>query len=395
MSICQRSAGHPRPDHAWRIPLWVARSVKPCTTDEETWWAQMTEFGYIAMCERTPARQLVADLVNAEAAGFDFSAMSDRSFPWLEEPGHSGYAWSVLGAAAQATRTLPLMTFVTCPIFRYHPAVVAQKAATMGVLSDGRFTLGIGAAEDLNEHIVGAGWRVTKVRQERLSEALQIIRELFGGGYVNFKGKHYRVEHARLIDLPSRPVPIAIALSGADSVKLAVTHGDAIISAEPDADLVAAFTRAAGASKPRYAQLPVCYDTDTARARETVRRLWRWGLPGWPAKPEPPKRQSINGSPRPVSEDVAELLPCGPDVEAYLLAAKEWIDAGYTHVALAQIGSSTQEFVSWAERELLPALRSSAGQTSGSDKEVGIDEARNSAAALQRLWRTRDRLPGY
>jgi G6PDH family F420-dependent oxidoreductase len=355
----------------------------------------MTEFGYTAMCERTPVRELVADLVSAEAAGFDFCAMSDRSFPWLEEPGHSGYAWSVLGAAAQATQRLPLMTFVTCPIFRYHPAVVAQKAATMGVLSDGRFTLGIGAAENLNEHIVGAGWRVSKVRHERLTEAVQIIRELFGGGYVNFTGKHYRVEHAKLIDLPNPPVPVAIALSGADSVKLAATHGDGIISAQPDAGLVAAFTRAAGTSKPRFGQMPVCYDTDSARARENVRRLWPWGLPGWAAASERPKRRSADTVPPPVIDDVAELLPCGPDVEAYLLAAKKWVDAGYTHLALAQIGSSTQEFVTWAERELLPALRSSAGQSRVSDKEVGIDEARDSAAALQRLRRARDRLPGY
>ncbi len=394
MSICQRSAGHPGAGHAWRIPLWVARQVKPCSSDEETWWTQMTDFGYTAMCEQTPVRELVTDLQSAEAAGFDFSAMSDRSFPWLEAPGRSGYAWSVLGAAAQATRRLPLMTFVTCPIFRYHPAVVAQKAATMGVLSDGRFTLGIGVAENLNEHVVGAGWRVAKVRHERFTEAVQIITELFGGGYVNFKGEHYRVEHAKLVDLPSRPVPVAIALSGADSVQLAATRGDAMITAEPDADLVAAFTRAAGTSKPRYGQLPVCYDTDTERARANVRRVWRWGLPGWSATSARPERRNADATPQLISDDVAELLPCGPDVEDYLLAAKKWVDAGYTHLALAQVGSGTRKFVSWAERELLPALRSSAGQTRAPDKENGIDEARNSAAALQRLWQTRDRLPG-
>ena len=161
----------------------------------------MTEFGFTAMCEQTPVRQLVSDLQAAEQAGFDFSVISDHYFPWLEDQGHSGYTWAVLGAAAQVTGRLPLMTMVTCPTFRYHPAVVAQKAATVGVLSDGRFTLGLGAGENLNEHVVGGGWPAPRVRHERLSEAAQIIRALFTGDYVNFSGCHFEVERARLYDL--------------------------------------------------------------------------------------------------------------------------------------------------------------------------------------------------
>ena len=157
----------------------------------------MTQYGYTASCEQTPVRQLVSDLQAAEQAGFDFSVMSDHYFPWLEDQGHSGYAWAVLGAAAQATHRLPLMTMVTCPTFRYHPAVVAQKAATMGVLSGGRFTLGLGAGENLNEHVVGGGWPSPRVRHERLSEAIRIIRHLFTGEYVNFSGRHFEVERAR------------------------------------------------------------------------------------------------------------------------------------------------------------------------------------------------------
>jgi len=133
----------------------------------------MTQFGYTAMGEQAPARQLITDLVAAEEAGFDFSVMSDHYFPWLEEQGHSPNAWAVLGAAAQATERLPLMTFVTCPTFRYHPAVVAQQAATVGVLSGGRFTLGLGAGENLNEHITGGGWPAARVRHERLEEAVE------------------------------------------------------------------------------------------------------------------------------------------------------------------------------------------------------------------------------
>jgi len=148
----------------------------------------MTHFGYTAMGEQVPAKQLVTDLVAAELAGFDFSVMSDHFSPWIEEQGHSPNAWVVLGAAAQATQALPLMTFVTCPTFRYHPVVVAQQAATLGVLSSGRFTLGLGAGENLNEHVIGGGWPMGRVRQERLAEAVEIIRSLFTGDYVNFSG---------------------------------------------------------------------------------------------------------------------------------------------------------------------------------------------------------------
>jgi G6PDH family F420-dependent oxidoreductase len=319
----------------------------------------MTEFGYTAMCEQTPVRQLVTDLVSAEAAGFDFSVMSDHYFPWIEEQGHSGYAWSVLGAAAQATERLPLMTFVTCPTFRYHPAVVAQKAATMGELSKGRFTLGVGAGENLNEHVVGAGWPATRVRHERLAEAVQIIRSLFSGDYVNFSGKHYTVERAKLFDLPERQVPIAIALSGSDSVTLAAEHGDAMIMTEPDGDLVAAFSKAAGKKKPRYGQLPVCYDTDAVKARANALRLWRWAASGWYVMSELPEPRSFDAASQSVTEDdIAQLVPCGPDVETYLTAAKKWLEAGFTHLAFVQVGANSQRtFINWAERELLPALR--------------------------------------
>lgn len=174
----------------------------------------MTQFGYTAMCEQAPAGQLVTDLVAAERAGFDFSVTSDHFFPWIEDQGHSPNAWVVLGAAAQATDGLPLMTFVTCPSYRYHPVVVAQQAATLSVLSGGRFTLGLGAGENLNEHVIGEGWPMPRVRHERLTEAVQIIRSLFTGDYVSFTGRHFRVERAKLYDLPSTPPPIGIAASG-------------------------------------------------------------------------------------------------------------------------------------------------------------------------------------
>jgi G6PDH family F420-dependent oxidoreductase len=319
----------------------------------------MTQFGYTAMCEQTPVRQLVSDLVAAEQAGFDFSVMSDHYFPWLEEQGHSGYTWSVLGAAAQATSRLPLMTFVTCPTFRYHPAVVAQKAATMGVLSGGRFTLGLGAGENLNEHVIGGGWPAPRVRHERLAEAAEIIRGLFGGDYFSYRGRHFEVERAKLYDLPEVPVPIGIAASGPESVKVAAEHADCLIATEPDGSLVDGFNQGGGSGKPKYGQLPVCYDTDESAARARARRLWRWALSGWHVMSELPEPRSFDAASRVVTEDdAAGLVPCGPDISRYVDAVTEFTKAGFTHLAFVQVGSDQQDrFISWARSELLPAVR--------------------------------------
>lgn len=319
----------------------------------------MTQFGYTAMCEQTPAQQMVTDLVAAERAGFDFSVMSDHYFPWIEEQGHSPNAWAVLGAAAQATERLPLMTFVTCPTFRYHPVVVAQQAATVGVLSNGRFTLGLGAGENLNEHVVGGGWPVARVRHERLAEAVEIIRDLFTGEYVNFTGQHFTVERAKLYDLPGQPPPIGIAVSGPDSVDLAARYADAMITVEPDPGLVRDFDEAGGADKPKYGQLAICYDQDEKNARARARELWRWATPGWHVMAELPDPRAFDAASASVrEEDIAQVVPCGPDTGQHVKAVKRYLDAGFTHVALVQVGAERQrEFIAWAGNELLPALR--------------------------------------
>src|ERR1700760_3659370 len=201
----------------------------------------MTKYGYTLMTEQSGPRELVRDAQTAEHAGFDFEVMSDHYSPWLDSQGHAPNAWATLGAVAQATDRVELMTYVTCPIMRYHPAVVAQQAATVGLLSDGRFMLGLGAGENLNEHVVGRGWPSANVRHEMFDEAVQIIRELFGGGYVKFTGDHFRVDSAKLWDVADEPPPLALAISGAQSAQLAGELADAMIAVEPDADLVREF----------------------------------------------------------------------------------------------------------------------------------------------------------
>ncbi len=321
----------------------------------------MTSFGYTMMTEQSRPDQLVRDLQQAEQAGFDFSVCSDHYQPWLEAQGHAGYAWAILGAAAQATSRIGLMSYVTCPILRYHPAVVAQKAATVQILSGGRFRLGLGAGENLNEHVVGKRWPSVGERHEMLSEAVSIISSLFdASGPVNFRGRHFQVETARLWDRPQERVPIGIAVSGPDSCRLAGEHAEIMVSTEPDADLVSAFEEAGGAGKPKVGQIAVCYDADRSAAVERAHEQFRWFGLGWKVNADLPNPDSFEGATQFVDPDqVASALPCGPDVEAHVEAVRPFIEAGFDEVALVQIGGEQQQpFIEWAERELLPALRS-------------------------------------
>ncbi|MFJ6728702.1 LLM class F420-dependent oxidoreductase [Streptomyces sp. NPDC091281] len=319
----------------------------------------MVRFGYTMMTEQAGPRELVDHVVRAEEAGFDFSVTSDHYFPWLREQGHSPYAWSVLGAAAQATSRIPLMTYVTCPSIRYHPAVVAQKAATMQLLSEGRFRLGLGAGENLNEHVVGGGWPVADVRHEMLEEAVEIIRALFGGGHVTRHGTHFDVESARLWDLPEEPPEIGVAVSGEQSCALAGRLADLVIATEPKPELLEAFDRHGGAGKPRVGQLPVCHDPDRETAVRRAHEQFRWFGNGWKVNAELPHPDSFEAATRFVTpDDVAEAIPCGHDTDAFVEAVRPYAEAGFTEIALVQIGGDSQPaYLDWAEKSLLPALR--------------------------------------
>ncbi|MFD5014267.1 LLM class F420-dependent oxidoreductase [Streptomyces chartreusis] len=323
----------------------------------------MVKIGYTMMTEQAGPRDLVNHMVRAEEAGFDFSVASDHYFPWLRSQGHSPYVWSVLGAAAQATRRIPLMTFVTCPTVRYHPAVVAQKAATMQLLSEGRFRLGLGSGENLNEHVVGGGWPPVDVRHEMLEEAVEIIRALFGGGHVNHRGTHFDVESARLWDLPEEPPPIGVAVSGEQSCELAGRLGDLVIATEPKADLLEAFDRHGGEGKPRVGQLPVCHDPDPHAALERAHSQFRWFGGGWKVNSELPHPDSFEAATRFVTkDDVAESIPCGDDPDAFVKAVRPYAEAGFTEIALVQIGGEAQlPYLDWAQSTLLPALRDALG----------------------------------
>jgi G6PDH family F420-dependent oxidoreductase len=317
----------------------------------------MIKLGYKLMSEEHGPADLVRNAARAEQAGFDFAAISDHFSPWLEEQGHAPLAWSVLGAIANATERIDLMTAVTCPIMRYHPAIIAQGAATLALLSDNRFTLGLGAGERLNEHVVGEGWPGRGERHERLSEAADIIQGLLAGELTNYRGKYFRLDHARLFDRPEAKPAVVIAAGGAEAARLAGRKGDGLIVTEPRADLIEEF-EAAGGSGPRYAEVALCYAEGEEKARRTAHHYFRWSVTGWPVQAELPDTEGFAAASKHVSaEVVAQSVSCGPSPERHLDAIDRFIDAGYDHVILVQVGPNQDGFFDLFERELAPALR--------------------------------------
>jgi G6PDH family F420-dependent oxidoreductase len=317
----------------------------------------MIKLGYKLMSEEHGPIDLVRNATRAEQAGFDFAAISDHFFPWLEEQGHSPFAWSVLGALANATRRIGLMTSVTCPIMRYHPAIIAQATATMGLLADNRFTLGLGAGERLNEHIVGAGWPGVGERHERLSEAVDIIQGLLAGTLPNYRGKYFRLDHCHLFDRPDQKPAVVMAAGGPQAAHLAARKGDGLMVTEPQAELIEAFKNGGG-SGPRYAEVALCCAAKEEDAQETAHHHFRWALTGWPVMAELPHDGSFAAASRHITaEAVAQFVSCGPSAERHLEAIDRYVQAGCDHIILLQIGPDQDYFLDLFERKLAPALR--------------------------------------
>lgn len=317
----------------------------------------MIKLGYKLMSEEHGPAGLVRNARRAEDAGFEFAAISDHFFPWIEEQGHAPLAWSVLGAMAQATQRIGLMTAVTCPIMRYHPAIIAQGAATMALLSNDRFTLGVGAGERLNEHVVGAGWPGRLERQERLTEALEIIQGLLAGTMTNHRGRHFALDHARLFDRPERKPPVIVAAGGVKAARLAAKLADGLIATEARSDLVEAYA-AAGGNGPHYAEVAMCYAEREEEARRIAHHYFRWSLTGWPVMAELPDTEGFAAASKHLTPDtVAQQISCGPSPERHLQAIDRYVKAGYDHIILTQVGPHQDAFCDFFERRLAPALR--------------------------------------
>ncbi|WP_369253309.1 TIGR03557 family F420-dependent LLM class oxidoreductase [Geodermatophilus amargosae] len=295
--------------------------------------------------EAFPPEEVVRQTVRAEEAGFDFVELSDHYHPWLEAQGHSGFTWSMLGAMAARTERIGLVTGVTCPIIRYHPAVVAQAAATVQILSGGRFTLGIGSGERLNEHVVGTGWPAVHVRHAMLREALQIIRQLWQGGYQTFEGKYLQLEDARVFDLPEQLPVIAVASGGHNASELAAEFGDGLFATEPREDLVSAF-HDAGGSGPLYAEVPMAWAADEESAVQAALETSRWAVTGWKVMSELPNPVNFDAASATVrADDIREQFSCGPDAEKHLQQVQPYVDAGFDHIVLQNAGPDPDGFI--------------------------------------------------
>jgi coenzyme F420-dependent glucose-6-phosphate dehydrogenase len=314
--------------------------------------------GYKLSSEEQGPRDLVRLARMAEDHGFAFALISDHFHPWTDRQGQSPFVWSVIGGIAQATRTLELGTAVTCPTMRMHPALVAQAAATCALLMDGRFFLGLGTGENLNEHIIGQGWPETEVRQERLLEAVQVIRMLWAGDNVSHRGHHFTVENARLYSCPDTPPPLLLAVGGPRSADLAGRMGDGMIGTDPDAEVTGRFRRAGGAGKPRYGELTVCWARSESAARRTAREIWPTSAMESSLSWELPLPRHFEAVAELVTEEaVAESVICGPDPARHLDAITKYAEAGYDHVCIHQVGADQAGFMRFYAREILPKLR--------------------------------------
>lgn len=318
----------------------------------------MLEIGYTLSCEEHGPRELVENGAGAEEAGFDFLMVSDHYHPWTDRQGHSPFVWTVLGALARATDRARVGTGVTCPIGRIHPAILAQSAATAAIVLEGRFMLGVGTGENLNEHVLGDRWPPIDERLDRLEEAIEVMRLLWEGGLQTHRGRYFTVEQARVYDLPDRPPPVLVAAKGERATDLAGRVGDGLISVAPEADTVRGFERAGGQGNPRFGQVHVCWAEDEAAARRTAHEWWPNAAIGGELGLELPLPRHFEQAAETVrEEDVAETVACGPDPDRHIEAIREYADAGFDHVWVHQIGPDQQGFLRFYRDEVLPKLR--------------------------------------
>lgn len=317
----------------------------------------MTKFGYKLMSEEHGPSELLENARRAEEVGFDFVAISDHFHPWVAKQGHAPSAWTVLGAIAARTERIGLATAVTCPTIRYHPTLVAQFAATLSILSNDRFTLGLGSGENLNEHVVGAGWPAPRTRQAMLGEAVDIIQQLWTGEEVSHEGEHYDVDRAKLWDVPAKPPRLAIAAGGPKAAQLAGEKHAGLFATEPKASLVEDWQKAGGEG-PRYAEVALCWAKTEKEAIQTAFERFSFGMLGWKVMPELPTPSSFESAVENLhAEDIAKSVACGPDPERHLQSIRKYKEAGFDHLVLTGVGPDQAGFLRFWKEELAPRVK--------------------------------------
>jgi coenzyme F420-dependent glucose-6-phosphate dehydrogenase len=317
----------------------------------------MAEIGFSLASEDWSPRELVQLAQRAEEVGFEYALISDHIHPWNDNQGSSPFVWTVIGGISQATERLRIGTGVTCPLIRIHPAIVAHAAATSAALMEGRFFLGVGTGENLNEHILGDHWPAPDERIEMLEEAIAVMRQLWEGGYQTHRGKHYTVENARLYTLPDEPVQIAVAAAKEQAAELAGRVGDAFVNTAPDREPIEVFEGAGGKDKPKYGQVAVCWAKHEDEAAQTVHEIWpNAGLGGELTYELPLPRHFEQATEKVTPDQLKDELPVGPDPERYLASIREMVEVGYTHVYFHQIGPDQDGFFRFWKETLEPKL---------------------------------------
>lgn len=312
----------------------------------------MTSWGYTLSSEEHGPNRLVDLAVRAEAAGFEFLTISDHYHPWTSSQGQSPFVWSTLGGVAARTSRVRVGTGVTCPTVRTHPAVVAHAAATAAAMFEGRFFFGVGTGEALNEHVTGQHWPPPEVRLEMLQEAVDVIRALWTGETVDHWGKHYTVENARLFTIPEEPPPVIFSAFGPAAAVVAAEQGDGVWITKPAADLIETWQQAGGKG-PRYAQVNLCWAADRETASSTAHRVWpNAGVPGQLSQDLPTYTHFEQAAEVVTPEMITEAIPCGPDPDPVVEEVKAFLDAGFDHIHLHQIGPDQEGFFGFWEREL-------------------------------------------
>ena len=322
------------------------------------------ELGYFLSCEEHTPRSLIDQAKAAEQAGFDALWISDHFHPWNDEQGHSPFVWSVIGAIGEATQ-LKVTTAVTCPTVRIHPAVVAQATATSALTCRGGFRLGVGSGEALNEHITGARWPTADVRLSMLEEAVEVMRRLLTGERVDHHGRHYTVEDARLYTLPEDPVEIQMSGVGPKAIELAARIADGFVTTMPSTEAIGQY-RAAGGRGPVTAGAKACYGPSYDDSVALAHRLWsNAGVPGELAQVLPSPKHFEQAAELVTPEQIADTMPCGPDLDLHVERLSAYVEAGYDEVYVSQVGPFSQDFFDAYEKSVLPGLRTRAELTAG------------------------------
>jgi coenzyme F420-dependent glucose-6-phosphate dehydrogenase len=315
----------------------------------------MVEIGYALSSEEHKPQKLIDNARQAEDVGFTFALISDHFHPWVDKQGESPFVWSILGGIAQATRKLRVGTGVTCPLIRIHPAIIAQAAATIASMMPGRFFLGVGTGENLNEHITGEKWPPHDIRAEMLEEAVEIIRLLWQGDSRSYYGQYYAVENAQIYTLPDELPPIFLAAAGKKAAELAGTLGDGLITTAPEKEVAQAFKDTSSENRPMYGQISVCVAADEKQARKTALEWWPTAGIGGELSQELPTPAHFEQAAKTVrEEDIAESVICGNDPKKHLEAIQKYIDLGFDYVYVHQIGPDQEGFFNFYQQQILP-----------------------------------------